>query len=80
MKPLGRNRWFRDDDAYIFWKRGFPGEKRYPAGTSTSTNVRLTEAEIHAVSMACRTARQIGPRPFPRHRPGRGLSRRPDPR
>ena len=31
-------------------------QKRYPAGTSTSTNVRLTEAEIHAVSMACRTA------------------------
>jgi hypothetical protein len=38
---------------------GFPGEKRYPVGTSTSTNVRLTEAEIHAVSMACRTA--VGP-------------------
>jgi hypothetical protein len=34
----------------------FPGEKRYPAGTSTSTNVRLTEAEIDAVSTACRTA------------------------
>jgi hypothetical protein len=34
----------------------FPGEKRYPAGISTSTNVRLTEAEIRAVSMACRTA------------------------
>jgi hypothetical protein len=32
------------------------GQKRYPAGTSTSTNIRLTEAEIHAVSMACRTA------------------------
>ena len=30
------------------------GQKRYPAGTSTSTNVRLTEAEVHAVSMACR--------------------------
>ena len=44
----------------VFPDRGggtaFPGEKRYPAGTSTSTNVRLTEAEIHAVSMACRTA------------------------
>jgi signal transduction histidine kinase len=32
------------------------GQKRYPAGTSTSANVRLTEAEIHAVSMICRTA------------------------
>jgi hypothetical protein len=32
------------------------GQKRYPAGTNTSTNARLTEAEIHAVSMACRTA------------------------
>ena len=38
---------------------GFPGEKRYPVGTSTSTNVRLTEAETHAFSMACRTA--VGP-------------------
>jgi hypothetical protein len=34
---------------------GKPGQKRYPAGTSTSTNVRLTEAEVYAVSMACRT-------------------------
>jgi hypothetical protein len=31
-------------------------QKRYPAGTSTSTNVHLTEAEIHAGSMVCRTA------------------------
>jgi hypothetical protein len=31
------------------------GQKRYPAGTSNSMNVRLTEAEINAVSMACRT-------------------------
>jgi len=28
---------------------------RHPAGTGTSTNVRLTEAEIHSVSMASRT-------------------------
>jgi hypothetical protein len=35
---------------------GWDVQKRYPAGTSTSTNVRLTEAEIHAVSTACRTA------------------------
>ena len=30
-------------------------QKRHPAGTSTSTNVRPDEAEVHAVSMACRT-------------------------
>src|SRR5215469_283198 len=29
-------------------------QKRYPAGTSNSTNVRLTEAEVRAVSMVCR--------------------------
>jgi hypothetical protein len=29
-------------------------ENLNPVGTSTSTNVRLTEAEIHAVSTACR--------------------------
>ena len=39
----------------VFGKnRGCDGVS-YPAGTSTSTNVRLTEAEIHAVSTACRT-------------------------
>src|SRR6516162_10007754 len=32
------------------------GEELDPAGTSNSMNVRLTEAEIHAVSTACRTA------------------------
>jgi SAM domain (Sterile alpha motif) len=31
------------------------GKKRYPAGTGTSTNVRLAEAEVHAASMACCT-------------------------
>jgi hypothetical protein len=30
-------------------------QKRGPAGISTSTNFRLTEVEVHAVSMACRT-------------------------
>jgi hypothetical protein len=34
----------------------YPSEKLDPAGTSNSVNVRLTEAEIHAVSTACRTA------------------------
>ena len=33
-----------------------PSEELDPAGTSNSMNVRLTEAEIHAVSIACRTA------------------------
>jgi hypothetical protein len=33
-----------------------PSEELDPAGTSNSMNVRLTEAEIHAVSTACRTA------------------------
>jgi transposase len=37
-------------------QHGFPGGKRYPARNSTSMNVRLTEAEIQAPSMACRTA------------------------
>ena len=30
------------------------GQKRYPAGTSTWTNVRLNEAEIHRVTGASR--------------------------
>ena len=33
-----------------------PSEELDPAGTNNSMNVRLTEAEIHAVSTACRTA------------------------
>src|SRR5215471_16584057 len=33
-----------------------PSEELDPAGTSNSMNVRLSEAEIHAVSTACRTA------------------------
>ena len=31
-----------------------PSEELDPAGTSNSMNVRLTEAEIHAASTACR--------------------------
>jgi len=36
------------------WARAMRA-KTLSRGTNTSTNVRLTEAEIHAVSMACRT-------------------------
>jgi hypothetical protein len=34
---------------------GCPSEELDLAGTSNSMNVRLTEAEIHAVSTACRS-------------------------
>ena len=40
----------------IYRPRTCPSEELDPAGTSNSMNVRLTEAEIHAVSMACHTA------------------------
>jgi putative ABC transport system substrate-binding protein len=47
---------YAQDASYIDTENRDAGKNAYPAGTSTSTNVRLTEAEIHAVSMACRAA------------------------
>ena len=42
-------------DRLRFTTVGDASKKHDPAGTSTSTNVRPDETEVHAVSMACRT-------------------------
>ena len=50
------NFWLCWERCWLYRNTACPSEKLNPAGTSNSMNVHLSEAEICAVSTACRTA------------------------